>query len=100
LTGVYGPQGDLDKRMFLRELKRIKNLVQTPWLLLGDFNLIYKEHDKNNGRLNRRLMPRFRKVLNQLEVKEVDLVGKKFTWSNNQDPSTLTRIDHAFCTLN
>jgi hypothetical protein len=30
LTGVYGPQGYLDKRMFLRELKRIKNSVQTP----------------------------------------------------------------------
>jgi hypothetical protein len=30
LTGVYGPQGYLDKRIFLRELKRIKNSVQTP----------------------------------------------------------------------
>jgi hypothetical protein len=61
--------------------------------------MIYKELDKNNGRLNRRLMLRFRKVLNQLEVKEVDLVGKRFTWSNNQDTPTLTRIDRAFCTL-
>jgi hypothetical protein len=73
--------------------------VQTPWLLMGDFNLIYKELDKTNGGLNRRLMLRFRKVLNQLEVKEVELVGKKFTWSNIQDPPTLTRIDRAFCTL-
>jgi hypothetical protein len=30
LTGVYGPQGYLDKRMFLRELKRIKKLSANP----------------------------------------------------------------------
>jgi hypothetical protein len=27
LTGVYDPQNDLDKRMFLRELKRFKGTV-------------------------------------------------------------------------
>jgi hypothetical protein len=26
-TGVYGPQNDIDKRIFLRELKRIKGTI-------------------------------------------------------------------------
>lgn len=73
-------------------------MVKPQWLIMGDFNLIYKDQDKNNGRLNRQLMLRFRRALNFLEVKEVDLVGRSFTWSSNQDTPTLTRIDRAFCT--
>jgi hypothetical protein len=56
ITGVYGPQGDLEKAMFIRELKGIKQIALEQWLILGDFNLIYKEQDKNNNRLNKRLM--------------------------------------------
>jgi hypothetical protein len=63
------------------------------WLIVGDFNMIYKEQKKNNGRLNRRLMSRFRRTLNYLEVKEMELVGKQYTWSNNQVVPTLSRID-------
>jgi hypothetical protein len=48
--------------------------------------MMYKPQDKNNGILNRSLMARFRRALNLLEVKEIDLVGRKFTWSNNQSP--------------
>jgi hypothetical protein len=79
LTSVYGPQGELDKQMFNTELKGIKHKVKPHWLLIGDYNLIYKAQDKNKGRLN------------YLEVKELDLIGRKFTWSNNQ--AALTHQD-------
>jgi exonuclease III len=59
ISRVYGPQGELEKNMFIRELKRLKQSVMSHWLLIGDFNLIYRDQDKNNGRLNRRLMLRF-----------------------------------------
>jgi hypothetical protein len=62
--------------MFLRELKHVKRGVQARWMLLGDFNLIYKMQDKNNGRINQSLMQRFRRTLNHLEVKELELVDK------------------------
>jgi hypothetical protein len=68
--------------MFLRELIGIKSSVNSPWNILGDFNLIYKDQDKRNGLLNRRLMLHFRKELNHLELKEIDLLGWCFTWSN------------------
>jgi exonuclease III len=98
LSGIYGPHGDLEKKMFIRELRNLKQATKPNWLLVGDFNLIYKAQDKNNGRINRRLMLRFRKDLNHMEVKELDFIGRKFTWSNNQSSPTLTRIDRAFCT--
>jgi hypothetical protein len=30
-----------------------------PWVLAGDFNLIYKTSDKNNSNINRAMMGRF-----------------------------------------
>jgi hypothetical protein len=86
------------RKIFIRELRALKNSVRPHWLLIGDFNLIYKAQDKNNGRLNRGLMLRFRRALNHMEVQELDLKGGQFTWSNNQTNPTLTRIDRAFCT--
>jgi hypothetical protein len=44
-------------------------------------------------------MLRFHRALNHLEVKEIELVEKKFTWSNNQESPTMTRIGRAFCTV-
>lgn len=43
------------------------------WLILGDFNLIYKAEDKSNNRLNRRLMTRFKETLDEAQLMEVDL---------------------------
>jgi endonuclease/exonuclease/phosphatase family metal-dependent hydrolase len=96
--GVYGPQGDLEKKMFIRELRRLKQAVLPKWLLLGDLNLIYKAQDKNNGRLDQRLLLTFRRALNHLEVKEIELIGRKFTWTNSHESPTMTRIDRAFTT--
>jgi hypothetical protein len=42
-------------------------------LVLGDFNLIYKEEDKNNSNLNRAMMGRFRRWINDLGVSEIPL---------------------------
>jgi exonuclease III len=98
ITSVYGPQGDLEKRCFHREMKQIKHTALAKWLLIGDFNMIYRHQDKNNNKLERNLMSRFTRALNFLEVKEIELIGRCFTWSNNQGVPTLTRIDRALCT--
>jgi exonuclease III len=79
ITGVYGPQGNLEKKSFLSELKQLKSVANPQWMLLGDFNMIYRAQDKNSGRLDRRLMLRFSKTINHLEVREADLIGKRYT---------------------
>jgi hypothetical protein len=43
-------------------------------------------------------MHSFARALNHMEVREIQLTGRKFTWSSNQSTPTLTRIDRAFCT--
>jgi hypothetical protein len=77
LTNVYGPQLEADKIAFLEELNSIQQGIQGIQSE-GDFNLIYKTKDKSNSRLNRRLMGRFKVVLDELELRELPLHGRKF----------------------
>jgi len=43
-------------------------------------------------------MASFKAVIDDLNLKERGLNGRRFTWSNEQDNMTLTRIDRLFCT--
>jgi exonuclease III len=99
ITVVYGPQEDAEKIAFLQELRDIRRDCEGPWMICGDFNLIYQDEDKNNSNLDRRMMGRFRRVINDLALKEVYLNGRRYTWSNAQSPPTLVRLDRVLCTV-
>jgi len=99
LTCVYGPQGNDEKINFLQELRSICTHCQGPWVVAGDFNLIYKEEDKNNANLNRAMMGRFRRALDDLALKELPLTGRKFTWSSGGDSPTLSKLDRVFSSI-
>ena len=60
---------------------------------MGDFNLIYRDEDKSTGNFNRQLMHSFRRLINDLGIKELALHGRKFTWSNRQDTPTLVKLE-------
>jgi endonuclease/exonuclease/phosphatase family metal-dependent hydrolase len=99
LTNVYGPTTQADKAKFLLELRDVRVACLGPWLLCGDFNLIYMAHNKNNGWLHHGLMRRFRRVLDDLQLDEIHLSGRLYTWSNGRDQPTLERLDRAFATV-
>jgi exonuclease III len=96
ISGVYGPQSDQDKVLFMQEISGLKQLMLPEWLLLGDFNLIYRAQDKNNGRLNLPLLNAFKSAIDNLLLVPIELQGKKYTWSNDQQSPTMTKIDHVF----
>jgi len=99
LTCVYGPQGDDNKILFIQEIRTVRAACPGPWLLLGDFNLITNSEDKNSGTVNRAMMGRFRRLISDLELKDLPLLGRKFTWSNRQDSPTLVKLDRVLCSL-
>jgi hypothetical protein len=41
------------------------------WLVAGDFNLILQEEDKNNHNVDRSMMGRFRRCINDLAIKKI-----------------------------
>jgi hypothetical protein len=97
ITVVYGPTDDSEKEAFLAELSSSKPSASSPWIVLGDFNLIYEARDKNNLNVNRRLMGRFIHVLDSCEIFEFALQTRKFTWSNERQTPTLVHLDRVFC---
>jgi endonuclease/exonuclease/phosphatase family metal-dependent hydrolase len=82
--------------MFMQEIEVIKQAASDRWLLMGDFNLIYRACDKSNGRINRGLMNSFRRMLDDIEMKEIHLHGRRFTWTSETQSPTQTKIDHVF----
>jgi hypothetical protein len=71
---VYGPHQNNLKSSFLHELREIRDTCVGPWdhgSLGGDFNLIFREEDKNNSNINRAIPGSER---DSFEGKEVYLV--------------------------
>lgn len=101
LTCVYGPQENQEKILFLQELRDIRAQCIGPWMVAGDFNLIYREADKNNSNLNRAMMGRFKRWINDMALYELPLHGRKFTWSSSSSSCspTLVKLDRVFCSI-
>jgi hypothetical protein len=96
ISCVYRPQDDHEKRDFIDDLRNLKAVARSSWLLLGDLNLITKASDKNNLNINRCLIDKFHAVHDFLELKDMRMDGRRFTWSNVQSGPMLTKIDHVF----
>ena len=99
ITVVYGPQGDELKTQFLEDLKNRRVGCLGPWMVLGDFNMIIRPTDKNNTNINRRMMSKFRDFVDEHELKEMYMHGRRYTWSNERDAPTLTKIDGILSTV-
>jgi hypothetical protein len=93
------PTEGANKADFLREIRDVHAASQGPWLVYGDFNMIYQACDKNNGRLHRGIMRDLRSVLDDLQLEELHLSGRLFTWSSHRDNPTLERLDRAFASV-
>ena len=67
--------------------------------MAGDFNLILDPADKNNARINRRNMNRFRRLVDSLELRDIHLHGRTYTWSNECTNPTLVKLDRILTTV-
>lgn len=82
--------------LFLDELWAVHAACPGPWLIVGDFNLIYRAADKNNQNVDRAMMGRFRRALDDMELWECELLGRRFTWTNERASPTLVHLDRVF----
>lgn len=99
LNAVYGPQEDRDKAIFLEELEAIRDACQGPWAVTGDFNLILNQEDKSNDQIDRANLRRFRRTVAALELQDLHLHGRAFTWSNERENPTLVRLDRVLVSM-
>lgn len=86
VTNVHALACHTLRQDFLDELQCIKQDDQTPWLLVGDFNLIRFSHEKNKPNFRLRGANAFNDIINELALIEIPLLDRRFTWSNT-DPA-------------
>jgi hypothetical protein len=83
LIYVYGPtQMDL-KSQFLSEVVRVCSKDALPTVIGGDFNIIHRPDEKNNDNYNDRWPFMFNAVIDTLNLREIEMSGRKFTWANH-----------------
>ena len=92
-TRVYGPTLRRNRESFWEKLGAIKGLWNGPWCVAGDFNVIISpEECSRGGNLNSN-MRRFSKVIEDLELKDLPMVGGPFTWSEGVNNQSFSRLD-------
>ncbi|KAJ1273778.1 hypothetical protein BS78_05G010400, partial [Paspalum vaginatum] len=67
--------------------------------VVGDFNLILNAEDKSNARIDRRSMQRFRRCVATLDLQDLHLHGRSFTWSNERALPTMVRLDRVLVSM-
>jgi hypothetical protein len=96
ITNIYAPctpQGKID---FLNWFYNINMPSNKLWLIVGDFNLIRRQEDRNKAGGDINLMLKFNEAISNLDLVEVPLHSLSFTWSNRQREPLLQRIDWFF----
>lgn len=91
---VYGAAHDDHKEDFLNEMLSTCSSVDVPYIIGGGyFNIIRGMQEKNKKHGNLKFVAKFNDVINSLGLREVDMGGGKYTWTNKQRHPTLEKLD-------
>ncbi|XP_042962753.1 uncharacterized protein LOC122297032 [Carya illinoinensis] len=84
ISVVYARCSYLERRELWRSLQ-LDAVQDTPWLCLGDFNIIRMEEERRGGRPRLRIaMDDFNEFIDTCGLMEMKSVGSKFSWCNGQ----------------
>src|SRR3954469_12772435 len=93
LVAVYGAAQVVYKADFLRELVNLAKDNPYPILIGGDFNLLRFPHEKSQGRFDEHWPFLFNDVIDSLDLREVTMLGRQFTWANSLPEPTYEKLD-------
>ena len=67
-------------------------MVDLPWLMVGDFNEILSNNEKEGGNIRpQRCMQQFRDCLFDCNLEDLGFIGDKFTWRRGRIRERLDR---------
>ena len=74
-------------------LGAIKGLCNGLWCIAGDFNAILSPEERSRGGSLNSNMRTFSEVIEDLELKDLPLVGGPFTWNGGVNNWSFSRLD-------
>ena len=92
-TGVYGPTLRRNRESFWEKLGALKGLWNGSWCVAGDFNVILSPEEHSRGGSLNSNMRRFSEVIEDLELKDLPMVGGPFTWTGGVNNQFFSRLD-------
>lgn len=95
ITNVYGSSRDEGKLEFIRETRKLANNISNPWIIIGDFNLVRWLVDRTGDMRGFGLMSEFNDLIGELQLIDVPIKNRKFTWSNKRPAPTMSKLDRA-----
>jgi len=90
---LYGAAQDEFKEAFLTELVQLCTKETLPIIIGGDFNIIRGPNEKNNSNYNDRWPFLFNAIIDAFNYRELALMDRQFTWSNNRQNQTFEKLD-------
>jgi hypothetical protein len=92
-SGVYGPNDNSERILLWEELSGISHLWDIPWCIGGDFNVARYMYERAGVPRSTTAMGEFSNFISELGLLDLPLTRGSFTWSNNQVPPSMSRID-------
>jgi hypothetical protein len=100
LVPVYGAALDKFKHEFLAELVRMCDSETLPMLLAGDFKILRRiSEDKSNDNFQPRWPFIFNSIIENLNLKEIILSGRQFTWESRRENPTYEKLDRVLTSV-
>jgi hypothetical protein len=93
LVVVYAAAQPEFKEKFLTELVQACRKVSLPLLVGGDFNIIRSPSEKNNDNYDNQWPFLFNAIIDGLNLRDMDMSGRKFTWANSKSVPTYEKLD-------
>ena len=92
-VNVYGAAHVRNKEEFLMELVQALGYNKLPCVFGGDFNLIRRINERNKIKKLPKWSFYFNSIIEHWGLKELDLSGRSYTWSNNQEDPLFAKLD-------
>ncbi|KAK4254647.1 hypothetical protein QN277_010000 [Acacia crassicarpa] len=91
ISFVYGPPKEGERRLVWNSLRRWASSVEDPWLVMGDFNDLLSQAEKEGGNpRSLRKIINFQSLLSDCNLPDLEFKGSKYTWCNKR-PSGIVR---------
>jgi hypothetical protein len=96
VTNVYAPCDNEGRQVFVDRLMQLDSSNYGLWIIIGYFNMITSNIDRNRPDGNHNNMLLFNLVIHQHDLEEVPLKAKSYAWSNMQEKPMLEKLDWIF----
>ncbi|XP_028057303.1 uncharacterized protein LOC114261263 [Camellia sinensis] len=93
LANVYAPNDVVRRGLFWYSIVRLKTSFQKPWCLGGHFNEVRNPWERKGYLRRDREIKDFNDFIDLMEVTELPLLGRQFTWCNAMDGEKWSKLD-------